>query len=198
LTLSTLYNIPVLIHDSDPQGWTLKALREAGNSLVSELYGLDERTLRKRPADGDWSLKEIAAHMRDAEDLALKQMTAIIERRRGSLPAWDVDLLPRERDYRSQQLDNLLAGFRALRRETTQLLWSITDSDWSARARHPYRGEITLGEVAHELAQHDLEHLWQVRRLKHELGAASVRAHPDTSRDGPRWDSDWPWNGRKI
>ena len=57
-------------------------------------------------------------------------------RTRGSLPAWDVDLLPQERDYRSQQLDNLLAGFRALRRETTQLLWSITDSDWSARARH--------------------------------------------------------------
>lgn len=171
----------MLLHDSDPQGWTLKALREAGNSLVSELHGLDEPTLRQRPADGDWSLKEIAAHMRDAEDLALKQMTAIIERRRGALPAWDIDLFPLERDYRSQDLDNLLAGFRALRRETTQLLWDITDSDWSALANHPFRGEITLGEIARELAQHDLEHLWQVRRLKNDLGAvASAR------------EDDWP------
>jgi hypothetical protein len=55
---------------------------------MSELYGLDEHTLRQRPAEGDWSLKEIAAHMRDAEDLALKQMTAIVERRRATLPAW--------------------------------------------------------------------------------------------------------------
>ena len=171
----------MLIHDSDPQGWTLKALREAGNSLMSELFGLDERTLRQRPADGDWSLKEIAAHMRDAEDLALKQMTAIIERRRGALPAWDVDLLPNERDYRAQDLDDLLTALRGLRRETTQLLWSITDSDWSAPANHPFRGPITLGEIARELAQHDLEHLWQVRRLKHDLGAvASAR------------EDDWP------
>ena len=181
----------MLIHDRDPQGWTLKALREAGNSLVSELYGLDERALRQRPDDGDWSLKEIAAHMRDAEDLALKQMSAIIERRRGALPTWDVDLLPHERDYRNQSLDNLLAGFRALRRETTQLLWSITDSDWNTAANHPYRGEVTLGEIARELAQHDLEHLWQVRRLKHDLGAVASRpAHPEVSND------DWPWNGR--
>jgi hypothetical protein len=119
--------------------------------------------------------------MRDAEDLALKQMTAIIERRRGALPAWDVDLLPNERDYRAQDLDDLLTALRGLRRETTQLLWSITDSDWSAPANHPFRGPITLGEIARELAQHDLEHLWQVRRLKHDLGAvASAR------------EDDWP------
>ncbi len=188
----------MLLHDSDPQGWTLKALREAGNSLVSELYGLDERTLRRRPADGDWSLKEIAAHMRDAEDLALKQMTAIVERRRGPLPATDIDLLPHERDYRAQDLDNLLAGFRALRRETTQLLWSITDSDWAAPANHPFRGPITLGEIARELAQHDLEHLWQVRQLKHDLGAVAStrRARPEVSKDEPGLDDDWPWNGR--
>ena len=188
----------MLIHDSDPQGWTLKALREAGNSLMSELYGLDERTLRQRPADGDWSLKEIAAHMRDAEDLALKQITAIVERRHGALPAWDVDLLPHERDYSSQDLDNLLAGFRALRRETTRLLWSITDSDWSAPAKHPFRGPITLGEIARELAQHDLEHLWQVRRLKHDLGAvASARtARPSILQDEPGPEDDWPWNRR--
>lgn len=181
----------MLVNDSDPQGWTLKALREAGNSLVSELYGLDDRTLRERPAEGEWSLMEIAAHMRDAEDLALKQMTAIIEGRRGPLPAWDIDVLPMERDYRSQDLEGLLAGFRSLRRETTQLLWSITDAEWSTTARHPFRGEITLGEIAHELAQHDLEHLWQVRRLKSELAPVPSRfVPPDMAKEGRRWD-EW-------
>jgi len=179
----------VLIHDSDPQGWTLKALREAGNSLVSELYGLDGRTLRERPGEGEWSLIEIAAHMRDAEDLALKQMSAIVQRRRGPLPAWDVDLLPLERDYRSQQLDIVLAGFRALRRETTALLWSVSAADWEATGAHPFRGEVSLGEIAHELAQHDLEHLWQIRRLKSELGAVPSRlASADPEGDERRWD----------
>ena len=44
----------------------LKALREAGNSIVNELSGVDEKALCKRPAEGELSLKEIAAHLRDA------------------------------------------------------------------------------------------------------------------------------------
>jgi hypothetical protein len=43
------------------------------------------------------------------------------------------------------------------------------DRDFERTAVHPYRGEVTLGQIARELAQHDLEHLWQVRRLKFEL-----------------------------
>jgi hypothetical protein len=31
---------------------------------------------------------------------------------------------------------------------------------------------VTLGELARELAQHDLEHLWQVRQLKERLREA--------------------------
>ncbi len=47
------------MEEGDPQSWVLKALREAGNSLLSELYGLDEDELRWRPGEGEWSLKEI-------------------------------------------------------------------------------------------------------------------------------------------
>ena len=164
----------MLLDRGDPQGFVLKALREAGNSFVSEMYGVDEDVLCRRPAEGEFCLKEIAAHMRDAEELALQQMTAIAGRSRRPLPAWDADLLPLERDYLSEDLMILLTEFRGLRRETTSLLWSVGDADWHATGTHPYRGEITLGQIAHELAQHDLEHLWQVRQLKHELGAVAA------------------------
>jgi len=169
------YNGRVFLERRDPQGWVLKALREAGSSIVSELYGVDEKTLCLRPAEGEWCLKEVAAHLRDAEDLMLRQMTAIEDGAGGALPAWDVDVLPLERDYQSGDVEEFLEEFRALRRQTTELLWMLSDSDWHAVGRHPYRGEVALGELAHELAQHDLEHLWQVRRLKHQLGAVPVR-----------------------
>ncbi|MEE8346467.1 MAG: hypothetical protein V3S20_03865, partial [Dehalococcoidia bacterium] len=48
---------------SQSKDWVLKALREAGSSLLSELYSLDEDALRWRPAEGEWSLKETAAHL---------------------------------------------------------------------------------------------------------------------------------------
>jgi hypothetical protein len=150
----------------------LKALREAGNSVLSELHGVDEATLRERPADGDWSLKEIAAHLRDAEALALRQLTAIAEGSRRPLPISDIDSLPAVRDYNAHDLSRLLTEFRELRGQTTGLLWGLSAGEWQRAGKHPYRGEVTAEQVARELAQHDLEHLWQVRRLKFELDAA--------------------------
>lgn len=160
--------------ERDPSGWVLKALREAGNALLSELRGLDENALRRRPEDGEWSLKEIAGHIRDAEQLALRQLEAILGGQRRPLPAWDIDVLPYERDYRSAELTRLLAEFRNLRRETTNLLWGLMPSGWESSGEHPYRGRVTLGEIARELAQHDLEHLWQLRRVKERLGVKTT------------------------
>ena len=150
----------------------LKALREAGNSLLWELYGLGEEELRWRAAEGEWSLKEIAAHLRDAEELALAQLNAFVSGSCSPLPVWDVDLLPQERDYQSEEIAGLLASFRGMRRETTYLLWGLTGADWGRAAGHPYRGSVTLEEIVRELAQHDLEHLWQVRQLKERLREA--------------------------
>ena len=151
----------------------MKALREAGGTLVSEFAGLDEAALRHRPAEDELSLKEIAAHLRDAEELALSQLTAASEEPDKRLPVWDIDVLPFERNYRDADLTGVLGEVRNLRRQTTALLWMLRDWDWKREVTHPYRGEITIVMIARELAQHDLEHLWQVRRLKHALAEAA-------------------------
>jgi hypothetical protein len=162
----------MLMEGRGGQRWVLKALREAGSSLVSELYGAEGHALGRR-ADGEWSPAQIAGHLRDAEELALAQMNALIQGAR-RLPAWDVDVLAEERGYSADDLPGLLAEFRSLRGQTTRLLRGLTEGEWQASAQHPYRGEVGMGEIAHELAQHDLEHLWQIRKLKRELGAVST------------------------
>jgi hypothetical protein len=158
----------VLVHERDPQSWVLKALREAGNSLLAEFSALPERALIHRPAPDEWCLTEIAGHLRDAEELAVQQIQAALSGHR--LPVRDLDSLPAERDYRSRPLSPVLSDFRGLRRETTGILWSLMGSDWETSGAHPYRGEVTVELLARELAQHDLEHLWQIRRLKSQLG----------------------------
>src|SRR5437667_11173742 len=111
----------MLLRQNDTSGWVLKALRECSSIVVRELSALDEDELLHSPGEGDWCLKEIAAHLRDAEELALRQMNAIAERARRPLPAWDIDLLPAERNYRSADLGDLLAEVRDLRAETAHL-----------------------------------------------------------------------------
>ncbi|MEX0683000.1 MAG: DinB family protein [Dehalococcoidia bacterium] len=171
------------LEERDSAGWAMKALREAGGSLFSEFTALDEATLRHRPAEDELCLKEIGAHLRDAEELALLQITSAIEEPKKPLPVWDIDVLPFERDYRSANLRRVLSELRGLRQETTSTLWMLRDHDWRRRVKHPYRGEITIETIARDLAQHDLEHLWQVRRLKFDL-------LPEARRD----DSDHRWN----
>jgi hypothetical protein len=156
----------MLLRQSDTSGWVLKALRECANTVVRELSMLNEDELLRSLGEGDWCLKEIAAHLRDAEELALRQMSAIAEGTRRPLPAWDIDLLPAERDYRGADLGDLLSELRELRQETTYLLWGLDETDWRDSAEHPYRGQVTIETIARELAQHDLEHLAEVRRLK--------------------------------
>jgi hypothetical protein len=143
--------------------------------VANELAGIDEATLVRRPSEDELSLKEIAAHLRDAEELALQQITSLIESPEKPVPCWDVDVLPMERDYQAMRMDRFLLEFRGLRRETTNLLWSVREYEWRKPGKHPYKGAITLEEIARTLAQHDLEHLWQVRRLKYEMGARSRR-----------------------
>ena len=51
------------------------------------------------------------------------------------------------------------------------LLWSADERDWARVGLHPYRGEVTLLDLVRDLYQHDLEHLWQAKRMAEGLPA---------------------------
>lgn len=167
----------VLLEERDSRGWVLKALREAGGSLVSEFYRVDDTQLRECLNEDDWCLAEIAGHIRDWEELAFLQIGAILDNER-RLPTWDLEVLPRERDYRSADVEDFLMEFRGLRQDTAGMLWGLRDHEWRREGQHPYRGAVTVEQLARELAQHDLEQLWRVRRIKDALGV-EVRVRGD-------------------
>lgn len=151
----------------------MKALHEAGEQLLSEFYGLSEDELCWRVTPEDLSLKETVAHLRDAQELALAQLHAIFGRKR-RVPHWDIDLLPGERDYHSEDVYELLRSCEKLRAEVSYFFWGLESSDWELTGEHPYRGSITVGQIAKELADHDLGHLWQVRQQKVRLEQAGL------------------------
>lgn len=136
---------------------------------MQQFNRLDDRALRWRPAHGEWCLKEIAAHVRDAELMYQRQIEAIIHRRSGLLPYEAIDVLPAERDYRDQRLRNFLWEFEAAREETVWLLYTLDEDDWARTAEHPYRGDVSIYDIARELHEHDLDHLFQARRLREQV-----------------------------
>lgn len=153
----------------------LKALGEAAGELRGLLHPLRGRRARipgEGPDEG-WCPLAIAVHLRDIERAAGQQVEAILRRPHAPIRHVDLDDIPFPEDYARADLDEALDGFAWLRQETSYALWGLSPEEWERPAIHPYRGEVTLIDLVRELYQHDLEHLWQTRRM---LGLGPLRA----------------------
>ncbi|OGO50663.1 MAG: hypothetical protein A2148_03275 [Chloroflexi bacterium RBG_16_68_14] len=159
---------PRFAPEYDEGRWLLKALREAAYELEAQLWGLDEAELRWRLADDAWCLKEIAAHLRDCEEHFLQSLELVVFQEQARIPAFDADALVLERDYREIDLEGALEGFAYLRHRAVNLLWSMAP-DWERTGLHPYLGPVSIAQLARQQSEHDLEHLWQARRLRERL-----------------------------
>jgi DinB superfamily len=150
---------------SGERRWLMKAVREMAGELYRHFTGVKEKGLRWQPLPGEWCLKEIAAHMRDAEVLYQRQIEAIVQSygRPVRLPHEPLDVLPDERDYINGELQHFLYEYEMAREETVWLLYSLAEDEWLNTGQHPYRGEISVYDIARELHEHDLQHLNQAR-----------------------------------
>ena len=158
---------------NDP-AFLLKAIGEASGELRRLLEGTRRVRLLlpgERP-DEDWTLLGLAAHMRDVELGMNENFNWILSgRRMPRVGVVDLDDIPLREDYEDEDEDELLDEFHYYRRQTVYLLWSADERDWARVGLHPYRGEVTLLDLVRDLYQHDLEHLWQAKRMAEGLPA---------------------------
>ena len=152
--------------EPDKGRFLLKAINEAGRELVEELYAIRPREADRRTPDG-WSYRLIAAHVRDHEEMMLTYLERILSsRREPRLEAIDAERVLDDPDGLTEHLERILDEFGYLRRQTGMLLWDLSPAAWERRGVHVYRGPLSVLQLARELNQHDLEHLWQVRNLR--------------------------------
>lgn len=151
---------------SDPS-FLLKALSEASGEMRREYHGLSREDLLvpgSAPDEG-WCLLAVAVHVRDTERGILGQVEAILRRREANVRYVDIDNIPFAEDYSDADEDDVMEEFHDLRQRLAYTLWELDGEDWERAGIHPYRGRVTLLDLARETYQHDLEHLWQVRRM---------------------------------
>ena len=152
---------------SDP-AFLLKALSEASGELRQTFYGIRRRQLMMpgEPPDEDWCLLALAVHMRDVELGVYRQFETIIRGgREPEIRHVDIDDIPLPDDYRDEDPDEVVDEFHYYRKQTAYLLWDLPERAWQLAGTHPYRGPVTILQLTRELYQHDLEHLWQARRM---------------------------------
>ncbi|MCA9824595.1 MAG: DinB family protein [Dehalococcoidia bacterium] len=156
---------------ADPS-FMIKAMREASGEMHELMWGMRLGSLLRpgQPPDEDWSLMGICYHLNAVEGVIGEQLERMITMREPRIPHADLDAIPFPGEYDDCDEEELLEEFHHKRSRNSYLLWDLSMEDWDRGGLHPYRGRRTVRETVRELYQHDLEHLWQARRMVEALG----------------------------
>lgn len=143
----------------------LKALRSNPVTLQTLVRGLDDTTLRARPAPDEWSIVEVVAHLADTEQRTLDRVRRMLSENEPMLAAFDQAALAVERRYHSMEFGEALGRFLALRAEHVGLLQGLGDDGWRRGGVHEEQGPMTVQLYESHIAGEDADHLAQIARL---------------------------------
>ncbi len=129
---------------------------------TSLTHSLSKHLLALAPAPGEWSALDCLQHLVDTElwvfPVRLKALRAGHD-----FAAFNPDSQG-TKSTRPQSHGELAAEFAMLRAESLALFDQLTEADLTLQARHQELGLVTMSELIHEWAGHDLMHTVQAER----------------------------------
>jgi DinB superfamily len=143
----------------------LKAFRAGPLVLRRLVRGLPDEVARRRPAEGEWAIVEVVAHLADTEERTLGRTRRMLREDEPFLEPYDPDTLAIERGYIGMSMADELDRFEALREEQSSLLDSLADEGWMRAGEHGEHGRITVQQLAAHTAGEDADHFAQIARM---------------------------------
>jgi len=147
----------------------LTALRRAPGRIARALRRVPRRLVTRRPGRGEWAVAEVLSHLADAEIALAFRIRKIAAEPRDVLVAWDQDRWADNGRYRRTPLREALATFAALRRSSLAYVGRLSAAQKGQHGRHPEYGRLTIPQMLAHWAEHDLNHLEQIRAAHRRL-----------------------------
>ncbi len=141
----------------------LDRLKGTARDLVALLGPARLDRVRRSPAPGEWSPAEVVSHLADAELVYGVRLRMVVTADRPYLPAFDEGAWCRRLAELDADPKEVLARWRMLREANLRLLESLDPEEWRMSGVHAERGELTMAQLAEQLAGHDRAHLAQIR-----------------------------------
>jgi uncharacterized damage-inducible protein DinB len=139
-------------------------MEKTAADLASAIAGISDSTLSRRPDEKNWSPKEIICHLRDTEELYLARFQTILAMDEPKFIPAGVDRWPEERQYLRNDILEALSAFRKRRQETLEFLRGLQPEQWNRVGIHATRGRETMIAWVESMANHDNNHLEQLKR----------------------------------
>lgn len=155
-----------------PMAQILEDIGKGPAAVRAAAEGMTASAMRQRPREDEWSVKEVMAHFVKVErDLFLPRLRQLAAGNRPSFPSFDADAWARERDHREGDFDAEWRMFETTRAETIALLQGLPAGAAEHVGFSGFFGPVTLIEYATHVADHDIEHVGQIKEARKALGA---------------------------
>jgi uncharacterized damage-inducible protein DinB len=135
--------------------------------LAGLTAGLPPAQLLAPPAPGEWSARDVLAHLRACSDMWGKYIVLILSQDRPSFKAVNPTTWIKQTDYLEQEFQLSLQAFTAQRLALLAVLEPLVPDAWSRSATVSGAGkprQRTVYTYAQWLANHEHSHLKQVER----------------------------------
>jgi hypothetical protein len=117
---------------------------------------------------GKWTIRQIVAHLADAELVGAHRFRQVIAEDNPTLIAYDQDAWVHRLDYAHRKPKQSLESFRRVRAENYELLKSLAPESFERAGNHSQNGRITLAEMLEGYAQHAETHARQLQETREE------------------------------
>ncbi len=157
--------------------WLLAQMAASRAGLLTELLGVEERALSDAVVHGDWTVKDILAHIAAWdrwEDRIMRAMVAGSEPDPVALPDCDASNAAFIAAWRDRTLYEVLVELEDARSTWTEWLGNLTEEEFF-RPRSYHGEDWTFATSRIELqTQHDLEHTATIAAWKRATGRRRV------------------------
>jgi len=116
--------------------------------------------LNRQPTAGAWSATACLLHLLDTELIFPARVQALLTGQ--AIPAFDPDTQGTK--VTTSSPEQLAIEFARLRRASLAVLERVAPQDFNRSAEHSELGTVTLGQLLHEWAAHDLNHTMQAEQ----------------------------------
>jgi hypothetical protein len=145
-------------------------LESSGQDWLWYLEQLTADQVGQAALQGEWTVHQIAAHMRDTEQqVFLHRSKLILREDNARVENFDQEAWNRTHYSPKEPLRSIISQFRTARRQLVRLMRSSTPKDWDRVAIHPEYGRISLDWLTLHNYNHTLEHIAQVGQLREQL-----------------------------
>ncbi len=149
----------------------VRAIEAAPARFAEVVAGLGEAQRRHRPAPGAWCVNEAMGHLLHVESEAfLPRLRRMLAEEHPAFESFSPEPWARERDHSVDPFEASRAAFATVRGETVALLRALPPGAAERVGLSAFFGPVTVAQYATHIADHDLEHLAQMRDCRRAAG----------------------------